>query len=204
MMTDTGDGGTPDGGAADGRAGGAPDASADATGALSGYDLARAALDEAREQARAQGKSVGMGRSAPLYSKRRSGDRSRRRWSGAGPDARDPQPFGNMVGKVAKQHGWEPRISEGTLFGMWAQIVGDDIASHADPKRLEGTVLHVSAESTAWATQLRYMQSQILAKIAKVIGHGMVTSLRITGPQGPSWRKGPRHVSGRGPRDTYG
>lgn len=171
----------------------------------SGYDLARAALEEARAAARAAGKPVGMGRSAPIGSKRRGGsDRSRRRWSGAGPDARDPQPFGQMVGKVAKQHGWEPRISEGTLFGMWPSIVGEDISSHAQPTRLEGTVLHVSAESTAWATQLRYMQSQILAKIAKVIGHGMVTSLRITGPKAPSWRKGPRHVSGRGPRDTYG
>lgn len=170
----------------------------------SGYDLARAALEEARAAARAQGKSVGMGRSTPIRSKRRSGDRSRRRWSGSGPDSRDPQPFGLMIGKVVKQHGWEPRISEGTLFGMWPSIVGDDIAAHAEPTRLEGTVLHVSASSTAWATQLRYMQSQILAKIAKVIGHGMVTSLRITGPRAPSWRHGPRHVPGRGPRDTYG
>ncbi|AUH67499.1 MULTISPECIES: DUF721 family protein [Gordonia] len=171
---------------------------------LSGYDLARAALEEARALARAQGKPVGMGRSAPIRSRRRTSDRSRRRWSGAGPDPRDPQPLGSMVGRVAKQHGWESRISEGALFGMWPSIVGDDIASHADPTRLEGTVLHVRAESTAWATQLRYMQGQIIAKIAKVIGHGMVTSLRITGPQAPSWRKGPRHISGRGPRDTYG
>ncbi|EGD54562.1 DUF721 family protein [Gordonia neofelifaecis] len=180
------------------------DTTASQPDAMSGYDLARAALEEARALAKAQGKSVGMGRSAPIRTKRRTGDRSRRRWSGSGPDSRDPQPLGRMVGKVAQQHGWESRISEGTLFGMWPQIVGEDIATHADPTRLEGTVLHVRAESTAWATQLRYMQSQIIAKIAKVIGHGMVTSLRITGPQAPSWRKGPRHISGRGPRDTYG
>jgi predicted nucleic acid-binding Zn ribbon protein len=31
-----------------------------------------------------------------------------------------------------------------------------------------------------------------------------VTSLRITGPAAPCWRKGPRHIAGRGPRDTYG
>lgn len=182
----------------------ADDRGVDPLAGKSGYDMARAALEEARAAARAAGKPVGMGRSAPIRSRRTSGDRSRRRWSGSGPDPRDPQPFGLMVGKVAKQHGWQPKISEGTLFGMWPSIVGDDIASHADPTRLEGTVLHVRAESTAWATQLRYMQGQIIAKIAKVIGHGMVTSLRITGPQAPSWRKGPRHISGRGPRDTYG
>ena len=39
---------------------------------------------------------------------------------------------------------------------------------------------------------------------AAAIGNGQVTSLRISGPKGPSWRKGERHVRGRGPRDTYG
>jgi predicted nucleic acid-binding Zn ribbon protein len=62
----------------------------------------------------------------------------------------------------------------------------------------------VAAESTAWATQLRIIQSQVLAKIAAEVGDGVVHSLRITGPVAPSWRKGPRHIAGRGPRDTYG
>ncbi|WP_132992633.1 DUF721 family protein [Gordonia zhaorongruii] len=170
----------------------------------SGYEMARKALEEARAAARAAGKPVGMGRAAPIRSRRRSGDRSRRRWSGAGPDSRDPQPLGRLTGRIAKEHGWQPKISEGSLFGMWDSIVGDDIASHASPERLNETVLHVRAESTAWATQLRYMQGQIIAKIAASVGDGVVTSLRIVGPQAPSWRKGPRHVSGRGPRDTYG
>ena len=37
-----------------------------------------------------------------------------------------------------------------------------------------------------------------------VPGDGVVTVLKISGPTAPSWRKGPRHISGRGPRDTYG
>jgi predicted nucleic acid-binding Zn ribbon protein len=31
-----------------------------------------------------------------------------------------------------------------------------------------------------------------------------VTDLTVLGPTAPSWVKGPRHVKGRGPRDTYG
>ena len=172
--------------------------------AVSGYERARRALEEARASARAAGKSVGQGRASPV---RRSGGArasSRRRWSGAGPDGRDPQPFGRLLGGIAADRGWQPRIAEGTLFGMWEQIVGPDIAAHATPTELRENVLHVQAESTAWATQLRYVQSQIIAKIAAAVGDGAVTSLRITGPKGPSWRKGERHVRGRGPRDTYG
>jgi predicted nucleic acid-binding Zn ribbon protein len=36
------------------------------------------------------------------------------------------------------------------------------------------------------------------------VGDGVVTSLKITGPTGPSWRTGRYHIAGRGPRDTYG
>ncbi|NED62510.1 DUF721 domain-containing protein, partial [Streptomyces sp. SID10244] len=70
---------------------------------------------------------------------------------------------------------WQPHIGQGTLFGMWEQIVGADIAAHAQPTTLSDNVLHIQAESTAWATQLRYMQSTILAKIAAAVGDGMVT-----------------------------
>jgi predicted nucleic acid-binding Zn ribbon protein len=83
-------------------------------------------------------------------------------------------------------------------------VVGQHIAEHATPTVLRDGVLSVSADSTAWATQLRLIQAQVLANIAAEIGDGVVTSLKITGPVAPSWRKGPLHVAGRGPRDTYG
>lgn len=170
----------------------------------SGYDMARKALEDARAAARAAGKSVGQGRASP--NKRATAPRSapRRGWTGAHPDAYDPQPMGRVAGSLAGRRGWNSKISEGTVMGAWDRIVGPEIAAHAQPKVLRDKVLHVTAESTAWATQLRLIQSQILAKIAAAAGNNVVTSLRITGPQSPSWRKGERHVKGRGPRDTYG
>lgn len=170
---------------------------------LAGMDLVRRALEEARATARDQGKEVGRGRrSAAAGQPSRRG--SRRRWSGPGPDGRDPQPLGRAARDLTKVRGWTPRVAEGSVFGEWERVVGEQIAEHAHPTALREGVLHVVAESTAWATQLRMVQSQVLAKIAAEVGNGIVTSLRITGPAAPSWRKGPRHISGRGPRDTYG
>lgn len=168
---------------------------------LRGIDLARRALEEARAAAKASGKSVGQGRRSGVRSLR---TRRRRGWSGPGPDDRDPQPFGALTSALARQRGWSPKVAEGTVLGSWAQVVGEDIAAHAEPTSLREGVLNVSAESTAWATQLRMMQAQILAKIATAVGDGVVKSVRITGPTAPSWRKGERHIRGRGPRDTYG
>ncbi len=171
---------------------------------IPGMDLVRRALEEARAAARGQGKEVGHGRRSPASGRSTPARGNRRRWSGPGPDARDPQPLGRAARDLASTRGWSPRVAEGSLFAEWATIVGEQIAEHASPTSLRDGILHVSAESTAWATQLRLVQSQVLARISAGVGHGVVTRLKITGPTAPSWRKGPRHISGRGPRDTYG
>ncbi|MET8773742.1 DUF721 family protein [Nocardia sp. NPDC050713] len=170
---------------------------------LRGIDLARRALEEARAAAKASGKSVGQGRASPVR-KLRTGARRRTGWSGARPDDRDPQLLSQLATRIAKSRGWDGKVSEGTVLGRWAGVVGEDIASHATPIALKDGVLSIAAESTAWATQLRMLQGQILAKINAAVGHGVVTQLKISGPAAPSWRKGERHIKGRGPRDTYG
>lgn len=171
---------------------------------LHGSDIARRALEEARAAAKAAGKSVGQGRSEPMTGGVRRLRRGSKRWSGPSPDNRDPQAFGALIGGIAKARGWDKKVGEGTVLGCWDTVVGADVAAHAQPVNLRDKVLYVRAESTAWATQLRLMQSQLLAKINAAVGQGVVTSLNITGPSAPSWRKGPLHVPGRGPRDTYG
>src|SRR5271156_6112532 len=161
---------------------------------LTGIDLVRRTLEEARATARAQGKDAGRGRAAAPVPRRVAG--RRRSWSGPGPDVRDPQPLGRLTRDLAKKRGWSIRVAEGTVLGHWPSVVGHQIADHATPTALNDGVLSVAAESTAWATQLRMVQAQVLAKIAAAVGNGVVTSLRITGPAAPSW--------GKGPRDTYG
>ena len=166
-----------------------------------GMDLVRRTLEEARGAARSQGNEVGRGRPSP---RRVAGMRTRRSWSGPGPDSRDPQPLGAATRDLAKTRGWRRRVAEGAVFAQWSAVVGDQIAAHATPTAVRDGVLLVSAESTAWATQLRMVQAQLLAKIAAAVGDGVVTALKISGPAVPSWRKGRLHIAGRGPRDTYG
>ena len=169
---------------------------------LKGMDLVRRTLEEARGAARSQGKDVGRGRSAPVSKAKRGG--GRRTWSGPGPDRRDPQLLGSATMDLARNRGWSGRMAEGSVFGQWSTVVGEQIAEHASPTSLRDGILTVTAESTAWATQLRMVQSQILAKIAASVGDGVVTSLKILGPSGTTWQKGPRNFGARGPRDTFG
>src|SRR5258708_30280261 len=78
---------------------------------LGGMDLVRRTLEEARGAARIQGKDVGRGRSSP--NRRRVAGTSRRRWSGPGPDARDPQPLGPATSELPRSRRWSGRVAEG-------------------------------------------------------------------------------------------
>ncbi|WP_084145093.1 DciA family protein [Amycolatopsis jejuensis] len=170
--------------------------------APSGRDLAHAALEAAKAKARERGAPPNLRRGRITG----GGGQNprRRRWSGPGADARDPQPLGRLVSRLISDSGWQDTMTNARVFGQWARLVGEDVAEHAQPVTLKDGELTVRATSTAWATQLRLLQGKLLAKIAAGVGHGVVKRMRIQGPTAPSWRKGPRHVPGRGPRDTYG
>ncbi len=168
-------------------------------GGLRGSDLARAALEAARASAKGRGaKAVRKGGQGA------GARRRRRRWSGSGPDDRDPQPLGRLASRIAADRGWTERLAGGHVFARWGKLVGEDVAEHANPVAFSDGELTVQADSTAWATQLRLLQRELLKRIAAGVGVGVVKKLKILGPAAPSWRYGPRHVPGRGPRDTYG
>ncbi|MGI5126607.1 DciA family protein [Pseudonocardia sp. CA-107938] len=178
----------------DGSGGGDPDG-------RRGADIAREALRAAREASAAKAAD----REKERAGRKPAGVRGRRRrWSGAGPDDRDPQLFGALVSRVSRDRGWSSRLTDATVLGRWPQLVGPDIADHCTPVSLRDGELVLQAESTAWATQLRQLQRQLLRRLADAVGGDVVKRIRVVGPAGPSWRHGPRSVRGRGPRDTYG
>ena len=79
-----------------------------------------------------------------------------------------------------------------------------DAIADSEPIGIEGGMLQVRCESTAWATQLRLMRAELLAAILERHPGAGVETIRFQGPDAPTWKKGPRSVPGRGPRDTYG
>lgn len=127
-------------------------------------------------------------------------------YSGPGPDpTRDPQLIGSLLADYVDERGWDRPLAEARVFADWPALVGPDVAAHCAPDSLRDGELRISAESTAWATQLRLLGSTLLARLVAELGPDVVTKLIITGPVGPSWKHGGWSVRGaRGPRDTYG
>jgi predicted nucleic acid-binding Zn ribbon protein len=102
------------------------------------------------------------------------------------------------------ERGWTQPLAIGGVEGRWAEIVGIEVAAHCVPEEFDGGRLTVRTDSTAWASEVRLLAPNLLARLNDDLGGGTVTHLQVLGPRGPSWRKGKLRVKGRGPRDTYG
>ena len=184
--------GTPSGGKGAGQGADGPVPSA----ALTGPDLARAALAQAKAAARAKGLVPG----SPARKKLRPVEQR----SGSGADARDPVRFGAAIQRLVTERGWESTSASASVLAEWERLVGPEVADHCVPTSLIDGALVLVAESSAWATQLRLLTRTLQARITGQVGDGVVTSIVVHGPTQADWSKGPRRVKGRGPRDTYG
>jgi len=119
-------------------------------------------------------------------------------------DDRDPQTLDATISRLVADHGWELDLRMHGVFGRWREIVGDEVAAHSNPESFAEGKLVVRTDSTAWATQLKLLASALVKRLNEELGHDTVTVVEVVGPHAPTWKKGPRSVPGRGPRDTYG
>jgi predicted nucleic acid-binding Zn ribbon protein len=162
-----------------------------------GIDLARAALQAAREQARKRG----------AQGQQRNEARRRGLRSGARPDGRDPFPLKAAIERLTAERGWDVPVAVGGVMGRWPEIVGADIAAHCEPEHYaeDDKVLTVRCDSTVWATQLRLLTPRLVAALNQELGHGTVRLITVRGPAAPRRSYGRLRAPGsRGPGDTWG
>jgi|GEM_PF-3352465 len=67
------------------------------------------------------------------------------------------------------------------LFAMsaWSAAVGETVARHAMPERVEHDVLHVVVDGAPWANELRWMEGALVAQLNAACGRQAVARLRF-------------------------
>ena len=109
-----------------------------------------------------------------------------------------------MILGATTEFGWNSSLAQSDLMTAWPEMVGAELAEHSVPVGIDDGTLTVQCDSTAWATQLRLMRAQVTTSIIATYPEAGIESMRFLGPNAPTWKRGPRSVPGRGPRDTYG
>ena len=73
------------------------------------------------------------------------------------------------------------------VFVQWPEIVGADLAAHARPSAIDGQTLVVTADDPTWASQLRWLENQLVDSIERASGSSRVKSIKVrVEPRGSS------------------
>lgn len=83
---------------------------------------------------------------------------------------RFPARLDEVLGRVMRRMRVSDSPSATTLFSRWRSIVGDTVADHATPKRLDKRRLVVEVDDPVWATQLRFLEAQVLSTLREHVG----------------------------------
>ncbi len=95
------------------------------------------------------------------------------------PYAADETPWGrptataleSVVPRLMKKLGLEQRLHQSQIFVQWPQIVGADIARHAQPVALRNGLLTVAVDHPVWLQELsRFHKPLLLQKIRDRVG----------------------------------
>jgi predicted nucleic acid-binding Zn ribbon protein len=91
----------------------------------------------------------------------------------------DPRPLGETVDRLVRSMGAPSADVTRSLFADWTEIVGAQLAAHARPHALRERTLVVAVSDPAWATQLRFLESELLDRIAAATGSDEVTAIEV-------------------------
>ncbi|MBF0444730.1 MAG: DUF721 domain-containing protein [Magnetococcales bacterium] len=85
----------------------------------------------------------------------------------------------HLIKKVTGHLVEHPNSKAHLLWRYWRRAVGDHIARHTEPIRLENGVLHVRVEHSVWMANLAFMKPQILMTLQKSYPQGKISDLRF-------------------------
>ncbi len=84
-----------------------------------------------------------------------------------------------VVQRVLREYNFTEDIDAYRVFSLWKDIVGEKMADHTKPVRINERVLYVEVDDPLWLTQLKYMKVDILNKIDMRIKKGVFKDVRF-------------------------
>jgi predicted nucleic acid-binding Zn ribbon protein len=92
----------------------------------------------------------------------------------------EPVAVGDAAAMVGEQLGLAEPRSSARLQEAWTEIVGDAIARHSHVRGVRKGVLDVVVDGPVWATQLRYLDADLVEAASRLVGPGVVNAVRVT------------------------
>ena len=92
---------------------------------------------------------------------------------------KEPVHLRSVLEQLLKDFG-TPDISVVTsIVDQWEEVVGIDLATKISAVAISGSELIVRVDDPAWASQINWLEKQLLDKITNLVGEEKITSIRV-------------------------
>lgn len=101
------------------------------------------------------------------------------------PDPRPPAPYRvftpeQVVPSVMKRMGLEQPMWEQRLEREWESVIGEQVARHTRPGRLQHNILYVYVPNSVWLAELRqFAEKAMLEKLQNAFGKKRIKGIRL-------------------------
>jgi len=107
-----------------------------------------------------------------------------------------PVRLGDTIDRVLGRMGTPSRAGVEVVFDRWDEVVGEAMAARTRPVAIDGDTLVVSCDEPALTTHVRFLEPQLVARLAELSGDRHIAHVEIRvdrrsrGPRPP--RRTPR------------
>ncbi len=90
-----------------------------------------------------------------------------------------PHSIADVLSKTLKKMDLEAPMKKYSIWNYWEEIVGRQVASKAQPLRVQEKTLVVGVISHTWMTELTHMKAMLLKKIREKIEDCPINQIRF-------------------------
>ncbi|MGH9131658.1 MAG: DciA family protein [Acidimicrobiales bacterium] len=95
------------------------------------------------------------------------------------PDGEEPAGLGASLDRLSRSLGAPSARVIQTVFSRWDEVVGEALAANAKPCALRNGVLTVEVSDPVWASEVRWMATELLDRLAAVAGEAVAGELQV-------------------------
>ena len=100
-------------------------------------------------------------------------------WRHTGEEPPGPRKVGESLDRLSRGLGLPPATATARLVQAWPEVVGEAVAAHTSPRWVRDGVLSLAVDDPVWAAQLRWLEADLLARVAEVTGPDVVREIRL-------------------------
>jgi len=91
-----------------------------------------------------------------------------------------PEQIGKILTKSLKSLQIDRRIKEESIVLKWERLVGERIASKANPIRIEDSILFVRVMNASWRNELFFMKRKIIEELNQSVKDNVIKDIVFT------------------------